>query len=120
MALVVFVLGAAVGMAVLIFAFENREPVTLRYLYTWQTPPIPLFAVIMVSVGVGCVIAGLFGLAAYLRQRRMARQQRRAIAELQAELHALRTLPLDVPSETGGGLLSPDKPATTSGEFPPR
>ena len=39
MALIVFVLGAIVGMAVLIFAFENQEPVALRYLYTWQTPP---------------------------------------------------------------------------------
>jgi uncharacterized integral membrane protein len=37
---IVFVLRAIVGMAVLIFAFENQEPVALRYLYTWQTPPI--------------------------------------------------------------------------------
>ena len=34
MALIVFVLGAIVGMAVLIFAFENQAPVALRYLYT--------------------------------------------------------------------------------------
>jgi uncharacterized integral membrane protein len=120
MALVVFALGAAVGMAVLIFAFENREPVTLRYLYTWQTPPIPLFAVIMVAVGVGCVIASLFGLAAYLRQRKIIRQQRRAIADLQAELHTLRTLPLDVPSETEGDLYRSDKPAPAPGELPLR
>jgi uncharacterized integral membrane protein len=120
MALVVFVLGAAVGMAVLIFAFANQEPVTLRYLYAWHTPPIPLFAIIMISVGVGCVIASLFGLAAYLRERRIIRQQRRAIADLQAELHALRTLPLDVPSETGSGLHSLDKPAPAAGEPPPR
>ena len=53
MALIVFVLGAIVGMAVLIFAFENQEPVALRYLYTWQTPPTPLFAIIMVAVGLG-------------------------------------------------------------------
>ncbi len=120
MALVVFVLGAAVGMAVLIFAFENQEPVTLRYLYTWQTPPIPLFAVIMVAVGVGCVIASLFGLAAYLRERRIIRQQRRTIADLQAELHTLRALPLDVPSATGGGPHRPGEPAPAAGELPPR
>lgn len=120
MALVVFVLGAAVGMAVLIFAFENQEPVTLRYLYTWQTPPIPLFAIIMVSVGVGCVIACLFGLAAYLRERRIVRQQRRAIADLQAELHALRTLPLDIPSEAGSGLHGLEKPAPAAGDRPQR
>jgi uncharacterized integral membrane protein len=120
MALIVFVLGAIVGMAVLIFAFENQEPVALRYLYTWQTPPTPLFAIILVAVGAGFVIASLFGLAAYLRERKIIRQQRRTIADLQAEVHTLRTLPLDVPSETGGGLYSPDKPAPASGEPPPR
>jgi hypothetical protein len=94
--------------------------VTLRYLYTWQTPPIPLFAIILIAVGVGFVIASLFGLAAYLRERKRIRQQRRAIADLQAELHALRTMPLDVPSETGVDRHSSDAPAPTSGELPPR
>jgi len=120
MALIVFVLGAAVGMAALIFAFENQEPVTLRYLYTWQMPPIPLFAVIIVAVGVGFVIASLFGLAAYLRERKIIRQQRRAIADLQAELHTLRTLPLDVPSETGADRHGSDIPAPAAGELPSR
>ena len=120
MALMVFVLGAAVGMAVLIFAFENQEPVILYYLYTWRTPPIPLFAVIMVAVGVGFVIASLFGLAAYLRQRKIIRQQRRTIADLQAELHTLRTIPLDVSSATGGRLQGSDIPAPAAGELPPR
>jgi uncharacterized integral membrane protein len=120
MALIVFVLGAAVGMAVLVFAFENQEPVTLRYLYTWQTPPIPLFAVIMVSVGVGFVVASLFGLAAYLRERKIIRQQRRALADLQAEVHTLRNLPLEVPAETTGGLQGSHRPAPSADEPPPR
>jgi len=120
MALIVFVLGAIVGMAVLIFAFENQEPVALRYLYTWQTPPTPLFAIIIVAVGAGFVIASLFGLAAYLRERKIIRQQRRMIADLQAELRTLRTLPLDVPSETGGGLHSSEKPVPATGELPRR
>jgi Lipopolysaccharide assembly protein A domain len=104
----------------LIFAFENQEPVALRYLYTWQTPPTPLFAIIMVAVGAGFVIASLFVLAAYLRERKIIRQQRRTIAELEAELRTLRTLPLDVPSETGGGLHGSDKPAPATGEPPQR
>lgn len=97
MALVTFVLGAVVGMAVLVFALENMEPVTLRYLFTWQTRPIPLFTVIMAAVGVGFVIAGLFGMSAFLRERRIVRQQRRQMSELQAELHRLRMLPMDAP-----------------------
>ncbi len=120
MALVVFVLGAIVGMAVLIFAFENQQPVTLSYLFTWQTPPMPLFAVLMAAVGVGFVIASLFGLAAYLRARKIIRQQRRMIADLQAELHTLRTLPLDVPAGPAGSLRGSDTPGPPAGELSPR
>ena len=120
MAVVVFVIGVIVGMAVLIFAYENQEPVTLRYLLTWQLEPIPLFVVIIASVGVGFVIASLFGLAAYLRERKIIRQQRRTIADLQAELHTLRTLPLEVPSGPEGGLRGSDTPAPPSGELSAR
>jgi uncharacterized integral membrane protein len=117
MAVVVFVLGALVGMAVLLFALQNQDPVTLRYLYTWQTSPIPLFAVILASVGSGFVVASLFGLAAYLRERKIVRQQRHTIADLQAELHSLRTLPLDAPSGAGSGTRAADTPASSGGEF---
>jgi uncharacterized integral membrane protein len=117
MAVVVFVLGVIVGMAMLIFAFENTEPVTLRYLFTWQTQPIPLFLVIMAAVGVGGVVAGLFGLAAYLRGRRIIREQRRTIAALQTELHTLRTLPVDAPS---GGAAGPAPPGEPRSELSPR
>ena len=120
MAVVVFVLGAIVGMLVLLFAFENQEPVTLRYLLTWQTPPIPLFAVLMAAVGVGFVIASLFGFAAYLRQRKIIRQQRRTIADSQAELHSLRTLPLEVPSGPGGGLHGSAPPTPSADELSTR
>ena len=117
MAVVVFVLGAIVGMAVLLFALQNQEPVTLHYLSTWQTPPTPLFMVMMASVASGFVIAGLFGLAAYLRQRRIIRQQRRTIADLQAELRTLRTLPIEAPSGMGSGASGADRPAPSAGEF---
>jgi uncharacterized integral membrane protein len=117
MAVVVFVLGVTVGMAVLIFAMQNQESVTLRYLFSWQTQPIPLFVVIIAAVGGGFVIASLFGLAAYLRERKIIRQQRRTIADLQAELHTLRTLPLNAPSGTGSGAGGADRPAPSAGEF---
>jgi uncharacterized integral membrane protein len=120
MAVVVFVLGAIVGMAVLIFAFANQQPVALSYLFTWQTPPMPLFAVILAAVGIGFVIASLFGLAAYLRARRIIRQQRRMIGDLQAELHTLRTLPLDVPSGSEGSLQRSDTPGSPAGELSSR
>jgi uncharacterized integral membrane protein len=119
MAVVVFVIGVMVGMTMLIFAYENQEPVTLRYLLTWQLEPIPLFAVIMISVGIGFVIASLFGLAAYLRGRKIIRQQRRTIAELRSELQSLRTLPLDMPSSPEG-VHGSETTASSIGELSPR
>jgi uncharacterized integral membrane protein len=119
MAVVVFVIGAMVGMSALIFAYENQEPVTLRYLLTGQLEPIPLFAVIMISVGIGFVIASLFGLAAYLRGRKIIRQQGRTIAELQSELQRLRTLPLEVPPSPGS-VHGSDTTASSVGELSPR
>lgn len=119
MALATFVLGAVVGMAVLIFAFENMQPVTLRYLFTWQTQPIPLFFVTMVAVGVGFVMAGLFGVSAYLRQRRVVRQQRRQIADLETELHRLRVLPLDAPLGDSEAT-RPAPPESSTSEVSPR
>jgi uncharacterized integral membrane protein len=120
MGLAVFVLGAIVGMAVLIFAFENQEPVTLRYLQTWQTPALPVFVVIIVAVLVGFLSASLLSLAAYLRMRKIIRQQRRAIADLHDELYALRTLPLDAPSDAGGGLHPAETPVAPARGLLPR
>jgi uncharacterized integral membrane protein len=117
MAVIVFVLGAIVGMVVLLFALQNQEPVTLHFLSTWQTQPIPLFVVMMASVASGFVIASLFGMAVYLRQRRINRQQRRTMADLQAELHALRTLPIEAPSGIGSGARGADGPASSADEF---
>lgn len=120
MAVVVFTLGVIVGMAVLTFAFDNMQPVTLRYPFTGQTQPIPLFSVIMAAVGVGFAVASLFGFAAYLRQRRTIRQQVHLVAELQAEVHTLRTLPLDAPQGTTIGAAVDAKPPETTGELSPR
>jgi uncharacterized integral membrane protein len=116
MAVIVFVLGALVGMAVLLFALQNQELVALHFLSTWQTPPIPLVLVMVASVACGFVMAGLFGLAAYLRQRRIIRQQRRTIADLQAELRALRTLPTEAPSGVANAA-GADRPVSSADEL---
>lgn len=120
MAIAVFVLGVIVGIVVLTFAYDNTETVTLHYLLTWQTRPIPLFMVILASVGVGFVIAGLFALAAYRRQRRVIRQHLQKIGEMESELHTLRTLPIDaLPWPASGVATAADTP-DRSGELSPR
>jgi hypothetical protein len=73
----------------------------------------------MAAVGGGFVMAGLFGVSAYLRQRQIVRQQRRQLATLEAELHRLRLLPIDAPLGDSGvtGPTTPDLPAS---ELSPR
>lgn len=120
MAIAVFVLGVIVCFLVLTFAYYNTELVTLRYLLAGETRPIPLFVVILASAGVGFVLAGLFALAAHRRQRKTIRQQRQKIAELETELHTLRTLPIDTPPWPATGVATPADTPDRSRELSPR
>ncbi|MBI3325625.1 MAG: LapA family protein [Nitrospinae bacterium] len=106
--MVAFALGVIVGMALLVFAIENKDPVRLGYFFTWQSQGIPLSLLILVAVWVGFALAALSSLMTYLRQRRTIREQQRTIAELRAGLCTLRTLPLHT---SQGSASAPDSNA---------
>jgi len=108
--MVPFAVGVVVGMALLVFAIENKEPVRLGYFFTWQSQGIPLSLVIMVAVWVGFAMAGLSSLLTFLRQRRTIREHKRTVAELRAELCTLRTLPLHPSQGSASGLDSQARP----------
>ena len=106
--MVAFALGVIVGMALLVFAIENKDPVRLGYFFTWQSQGIPLSLVIMVAVWVGFMMASLSSLAIYLRQRKTIREHKRTVAELRAKLCTPRPLPLNT---SQGSASAPDSNA---------
>ena len=56
----VYGLIAAVAIAIAIFALQNPDPVTIRFL-GWQISRAPLAAVILISGAVGAIIVSLIG-----------------------------------------------------------
>jgi uncharacterized integral membrane protein len=86
------------------FAVANREKVTISLdpfgpnsAAAWQTQP--LFVVVIAALILGVIIGGI---AAWLRQtrwRRAARRLEREVANLQAEVEALRrsSVPVNIP-----------------------
>lgn len=72
------------------FAMENAEPLRLRYYFGLETPPIPLFLLVLFAVLVGVVLAALGFLFDQWSLKRALREKDRAIASLEVEIKAYR------------------------------
>lgn len=70
---VVYVLIAAVATAIAIFAVQNSDQVTIRFL-GWQIERAPLAAVILISGAVGAIIVSLIGFIQRWKLRSRIRQ----------------------------------------------
>ncbi len=57
---ILYLLITLVAVAIAIFALQNAEPVTVRFL-AWQVERAPLAAVILVSGAVGAILVSLIG-----------------------------------------------------------
>ncbi len=79
----VYLLIAAVAIAVAIFALQNADHVTVRFL-AWQIERAPLAAVILVSGAVGAVLVSLVGFIQRWRLRSKIRQLENRLRSLEA------------------------------------
>ncbi|MBI2357778.1 MAG: DUF1049 domain-containing protein [Deltaproteobacteria bacterium] len=70
------------------FSMENAEPLRLRYYFGLETPPIPLFLLVLFAVLLGVLLAGLGFLFDQWSLKRMLREKDRAIASLEGEIKA--------------------------------
>jgi uncharacterized integral membrane protein len=85
----VYLLIAAVAIAIAIFALQNADHVTVRLL-SWQIEGAPLAAVILVSGGVGALLVSLVGLVQRWRLRSKIRQLESRLRSLEAT-HSTKT-----------------------------
>ena len=69
----VYALIAAVAVAIAIFALQNPDQVTVRFL-GWQVERAPLAAVILISGAVGALSVGLIGFVQQWKLRSRIRQ----------------------------------------------
>ncbi len=92
------------SLALLCFLYLNQGLVTITYFpgAGHQTPPVPLFAVIMLAVIAGVLMAGLIGMGEQLRLRLRLGKLNRKNAALEHQLETLKestdpTAPSDLP-----------------------
>lgn len=75
--------------ALIIFAFQNQQPVDVT-LYKYQWKGIPLFVVLYLMFSLGAIVAGVLALIEQVRYRVKMHQAKREIRRLQEELHRYR------------------------------
>jgi uncharacterized integral membrane protein len=99
-----FLLMAVLFLAAVLFSMMNMDPVRLRFgLYplqehTWfETPEIPLFLAILISILLGIVIGGSADFYQRFRLKRIVRQNQKTIERLEKEIQSLRTSSVDTP-----------------------
>ena len=103
------------SLALLCFLYLNQGLVTITYFpgNGHQAPPLPLFAVIMLAVIAGVLMAGVISMGEQLRLRLRNRQLSRQAIRLEAELARLKPaagngdgVPVEPSSEPEAPLLS--------------
>ena len=78
-----FILGITVSM-------ENTGWVVLRYYFGLETPPLPLFLLLLFSILLGICLAGVGFLFDERSLRRSVREKEQRIAALEEELRSYR------------------------------
>ncbi|MBI2152207.1 MAG: LapA family protein [Candidatus Rokubacteria bacterium] len=79
---VLYLLIAAAAVAIAIFALQNPDQVTIRFL-GWQVERAPLAAVILLSGAVGAIIVSLIGFVQRWKLRSKIRQLEARVRNLE-------------------------------------
>jgi putative membrane protein len=72
------------------FSMQNAEPLKLKYYFGLETPEIPLFLLVLVSILVGVLLAGMSFIVDQWSFRKSLREKERRIASLEKELKEYR------------------------------
>lgn len=78
-------LGSGFLLLIAIFAYQNPQEVTLRFI-TWEMPPIPLVLLIFFSTAMGALITLLFSLAKQLTQGMKIRELQNRVKHLEKQI----------------------------------
>lgn len=68
------------------FSMQNAQPLKLKYYFGLETPDIPLFLLVLVSVLVGVLLVGMSFIVDQWSFRRTIREKERRIASLEKEI----------------------------------
>ena len=72
------------------FSMQNVDPVVLKYYFGLETPPVPLFLLVLFSILLGILLVGAGFLMDQRSLRRALREKERQVASLENELKLFR------------------------------
>lgn len=72
------------------FAMENTGWVVLRYYFGLESPPVPIFLLVLFSVLLGVILTGVAFIVDEWSLRKALREKEREIASLEKELQPYR------------------------------
>lgn len=90
------------------FCTVNREEITLRYFFGWETPPFPLFLLILAALVAGMVVGFSVGWGERWKLGGKSRDLRERVKALREEVKALTDQDKETPA-----------PSSPEGEKPP-
>ncbi|RJO70317.1 MAG: LapA family protein [Myxococcales bacterium] len=94
--LFLIVFGTLVGVAAVLFALTNKQPVVLSFLY-WDSMPLWASLWVFVGAAIGVLVASLVAFVAILRYRSRLSKANRRIRQLEGDLVSQRNLTLTAP-----------------------
>lgn len=68
------------------FSMENAQPLVLRYYFGLETPPVPLFLLVLFAVLLGVLLAGVGFIVDQWALKKAVREKEREIEALKKEL----------------------------------
>ena len=108
--ILVLVFGAAVVITFSIFAFQNSQEISVRFMH-FQTPSVPMFIIIFSLFILGILFTGVFCMSELIRLNRKTRRQEKDIKSLEKQLNTMKQQPLldDFEAKTNDSQLEPKK-----------
>jgi uncharacterized integral membrane protein len=76
------------------FSQQNLTPVHLQYYNYLNIPPVPTYLLIFVSLLLGVIITGFWGIVERFRLNRTIRRLNKLVRDLRRELHASKAPPM--------------------------
>lgn len=72
------------------FSMENTETLVLQYYFGVETPPIPLFLLVLFAILLGVFLSGVGFIIDVRSLKKALREKEREIASLEEEINPLR------------------------------
>ena len=94
MRIIYLVLVILFALFIVTFSQQNLMPVKLEYYNLLNIPPVPTYLLIFVSLLMGVIITGFWGIVERFRLNRTIRRLNKIVRDLRKELHANEAPPI--------------------------